>query len=308
MIHNQTNLSVALIVGVPLKPDTTPNGGFCPRIGGGTLNAFQIHYGYHPSPKNMTIDLTDIQLERYSRHILLDEIDWLGQARLLDAHALVIGCGGLGSACVPFLASSGVGHLTLVDADVIELSNLQRQTAYRTHDVGQAKVQALAQTIRALNPDVQVQTIQACVDEAQLLSLMPSVDVVVDCSDNFATRHAINRVCVHTKIPLVSGSAVRFEGQLAVYDARDESSPCYACAFEPTDNVSDGACATLGIFAPVVGVVGAMQASLALQVLLQLPVSTGQLQTYHALNHEWLSFKLARNPHCIVCRDDMVHK
>lgn len=256
----------------------------------------------------MTIDLTDIQLERYSRHILLDEIDWLGQARLLDAHALVIGCGGLGSACVPFLASSGVGHLTLVDADVIELSNLQRQTAYRTHDVGQAKVQALAQTIRALNPDVQVQTIQACVDEAQLLSLMPSVDVVVDCSDNFATRHAINRVCVHTKTPLVSGSAVRFEGQLAVYDARDMCSPCYACAFEPTDNVSDGACATLGIFAPVVGVVGAMQASLALQVLLQLPVPTGQLQTYHALNHEWLSFKLARNPHCTVCRDDTAHK
>ena len=246
-------------------------------------------------------ELTDPQLERYSRHILLDEIDWIGQARLLNGRVLVIGCGGLGSACIPFLASSGVGHLTIVDADVIELSNLQRQTAYRTQDIGQAKVITMAQTIHALNPEVQVQAVQARVDETQLLSLMQSVDVVVDCSDNFSTRHAINRACVHTKTPLISGSAVRFEGQLAVYDARDARSPCYACAFPPTENVSDGVCATLGIFAPVVGVVGAMQASLTLQILLQRPMPTGQLQTYHALHNEWLSFKLARNPHCAVC-------
>ncbi len=251
------------------------------------------------------IHLSDAQLERYSRHILLDEIDLAGQTRLIKARVLIIGCGGLGSACIPLLASSGVGHLTIVDNDVIELSNLQRQTAYHTSEVGQAKTLAMARAIHALNPDVRVKAIDARVDEVALLTLMQSVDVVVDCTDNFATRHAINRVCVHTKTPLVSGSAVRFAGQLAVYDARDELSPCYACAFEPQTNVNDGACATLGIFAPVVGVVGAMQAGLVLQVLLQLPYPIGQIQTYNAIESEWLTFKLTRNPDCTVCGVDV---
>ncbi|MBS1174455.1 MAG: molybdopterin biosynthesis protein MoeB [Burkholderiaceae bacterium] len=250
-------------------------------------------------------ELTDSQLERYSRHILLDEIDLAGQMRLLHLHALVIGCGGLGSACIPFLASSGVGYLTLVDADVIELSNLQRQTTYRTHDVGLAKVHSMAQAIHALNPDIQVQAVQEYVDETRLLTLVQSVDVVVDCTDHFSIRQAINRVCVRMNIPLVSGSAVRFEGQLAVYDARAIDSPCYACVFEPDVDVGDGAsCASLGIFAPVVGVIGAIQASLTLQILLHMPVATGQLQTYNALRNEWHSFKLTRNPHCTVCGEN----
>ncbi len=247
-------------------------------------------------------ELTDSQLERYSRHILLDEIDLAGQMRLLHAHVLVIGCGGLGSACIPFLASSGVGRLTVVDADVIELSNLQRQTVYRTHDVGLAKAHSMAHAIHALNPEIQVHAVQERVDETRLLTLAQSVDVVLDCTDNFMTRQAINRVSVRMGIPLVSGSAVRFEGQLAVYDARKIDSPCYACVFEPDAEIGDGAsCASLGIFAPVVGVMGAMQASLTLQILLQMPISTGQLQTYHALRNEWRNFKLTRNPHCAVC-------
>lgn len=246
-------------------------------------------------------ELTDPQLERYARHILLNQVDLSGQIRLLNSRVLLIGCGGLGSACLPFLASSGVGHLTFVDDDVVELSNLQRQTAYRTQDIGQAKVLAMAQTIQSLNPEVTVSAIQQRVDESQLTMLMQAADVVLDCTDNFETRHAINRACVRTKTPLVSGSAVRFDGQLAVYDARDAMSPCYACAFEPHAGVNDGDCATLGIFAPVVGVIGAMQANLALQVLLQLPIPTGQLQTYNALRHEWLTFNLMRKPHCIVC-------
>ncbi len=246
-------------------------------------------------------ELTDQQLERYSRHILLDAIDLPGQTLLLNARVLIVGCGGLGSACIPYLASSGVGHLTIVDSDLIELSNLQRQTTYRTDDIGQAKTLTMEKAIHALNPEIQVCVVQARVDQAQLFTLTQSVDVAIDCTDNFTTRHAINLACVHTKTPLVSGSAVRFEGQLAVYDARDSESPCYACAFPPANDVSDGACATLGIFAPLVGVIGAMQASLALQVLLRLPIPTGQLQSYNCLEHEWLSFKLERNPLCAVC-------
>lgn len=287
----------APIVGVLTFERTTTNGGCRLPFGGGTLMLFLLN-----ECKISMTELSDSQLERYSRHILLNQVDVSGQTRLLQSRVLVIGCGGLGSACVPFLASSGVGHLILVDDDLVELSNLQRQTAYRTQDIGNAKVVAMAQTIGSLNPDVQVLTLQERVDEKSLMLLMQSVDVVVDCTDNFETRHFINRICVLTKTPLVSGSAVRFEGQLAVYDARDITSPCYACAFENSvANTNDGACATLGIFAPVVGVIGVMQANLALQVLLQLPLPMGQLQTYNALTHEWLTFKLMRYVHCSVC-------
>lgn len=246
-------------------------------------------------------ELNDAQLERYSRHILLNEIDLTGQIRLLDAHVLIIGCGGLGSACIPLLASSGVGHLTLVDADVIELSNLQRQTSFHTADVGKAKVAVMARTIHALNPEIHVHALQEYITESRLLTLMQTVDVVLDCSDNFETRHAINRACVRTQTPLVSGAAVRFEGQLAVYDARDNDNPCYACVFEPHENAHDGACATLGIFAPLVHIIGAMQANLALQIILQLPVPVGQLHSYHALQHQWHSVNLTPNPQCTVC-------
>ena len=254
-----------------------------------------------------SVDLSDAQLARYSRHILLDAVDLAGQARLLDSHMLVVGCGGLGSSVIPYLAASGVGRLTLIDADTIELSNLQRQVSYRTADVGQSKSAVMAKWVNQLNPEVQVRGVNTRVGEEELVRLCSEsqVDVMLDCTDNFATRHAINRVAVQQHIPLVSGSAVRFDGQIALYDPRVASSPCYACAF-PEQNehapASDGACATLGIFSPLVGVIGAMQASLALRVVLSLADSSiGQLQTYDALNGEWLSFGLSKNSECPVC-------
>ena len=251
------------------------------------------------------MDLNDAQLARYSRHILLDAVDLTGQARLLSSHALVVGCGGLGASVIPYLAASGVGRLTIIDADTIELSNLQRQVSYRTADVRQSKSAVMANVVNQLNPEVQVRVVNTRIGLAELEQLCSEsqVDVIVDCTDNFATRHAINRVAVQRHIPLVSGSAVRFDGQIALYDARVAHSPCYACAFpEDSEAVSDGACATLGIFSPLVGVIGAMQASLALRVLLGLAdVSIAQLQTYDALNGEWLSFGLSKNPECPVC-------
>ena len=253
------------------------------------------------------MDLSDAQLARYSRHILLDAVDLTGQARLLSAHMLVVGCGGLGSAAIPILAASGVGRLTIIDADTIELSNLQRQVSYRTADVGQSKSMTIAKVIEQLNPDVRERVVNERNGWSELVQLCSEspVDVMLDCTDNFATRHAINRVAVQQHIPLVSGSAVRFDGQIALYDPRAAHSPCYACAF-PAQNehapVSDGACATLGIFSPLVGVIGAMQASLALRVVLGLADSSiGQLQTYDALNGEWLSFGLSKNSECPVC-------
>ena len=259
------------------------------------------------APDWTSVDLSDAQLARYSRHILLDAVDLAGQAQLLASHMLVVGCGGLGSSVIPYLAASGVGRLTLIDADTIELSNLQRQVSYRTADVGQSKSAVMAKWVNQLNPEVQVRVVNTRVGEGELVRLCSEsqVDVMLDCTDNFATRHAINRVAVQQHIPLVSGSAVRFDGQIALYDPRVASSPCYACAF-PEQNehapASDGACATLGIFSPLVGVIGAMQASLALRVVLGVADSSiGQLQTYDALNGEWLSFGLSKNSECPTC-------
>lgn len=257
------------------------------------------------APDWTSVDLSDAQLARYSRHILLDAVDLTGQARLLSAHMLVVGCGGLGSAAIPILAASGVGRLTIIDADTIELSNLQRQVSYRTADVGQSKSMTIAKVIEQLNPDVRVRVVNERIGLSELVQLCwkPPVDVMLDCTDNFATRHAVNRAAAQMKIPLVSGSAVRFDGQIALYDARVVHSPCYACAFpEHNESVSDGACAMLGIFSPLVGVIGTMQASLALRVVLGLADSSiGQLQTYDALNGEWLSFGLSKNSECPVC-------
>ena len=249
-------------------------------------------------------ELTDPQLARYARHILMDEIDIAGQAQLLQSHALIIGCGGLGSACAPYLAASGVGRLTIVDNDVIELSNLQRQVTYRTADIGASKSHTLRTHLNALNPEIEIISLQLRLDEKQLTALIinSGVDLLIDCTDNFTTRHVINRVATQLKTPLISGSAVRTEGQLAVYDARRDDAPCYACAFPETDTVSDGACATLGIFSPVVGIIGAYQANLALQVLLQWDgVPVGTLLHFDARAHSWTAFALSKNPECKVC-------
>ncbi|MEO6973709.1 MAG: molybdopterin-synthase adenylyltransferase MoeB [Rhodoferax sp.] len=246
--------------------------------------------------------MTDDQLLRYSRHILLDEIGIEGQERLLAAHALIIGAGGLGSPVALYLASAGVGHITLVDDDTVDLTNLQRQIAHTTARIGMAKVDSAMQSILAINPAVIVTPVQARADAALLSELVACADVVLDCCDNFATRHAVNAACVKQGKPLVSGAAIRFDGQLMVYDPRDAQSACYACIFPPDDNFEEARCATMGVFAPLVGIIGTMQAAEALKLLTQAgqPI-TGRLLMLDARSMEWNAMRVSRNAACGIC-------
>ncbi len=249
--------------------------------------------------------MTDDELLRYSRHILLDEIGVEGQTRLLGAHALVIGAGGLGSPVALYLATAGVGRLTLVDPDTVDLTNLQRQIAHATDRVGQPKVTSATAAIAALNPGVRVNALQQRADAAALDSLVTGCDVVVDCSDNFDTRQAVNMACVRHRVPLVSGSALRFDGQLAVFDPRQVDSPCYACLFPPAQPPEEVACATMGVFAPLVGVIGSLQAAEALRLLAGVgQPSAGRLLMFDALRTAWSEVKVPRQTGCPVCGPD----
>lgn len=246
--------------------------------------------------------MNDDQLLRYSRHILLDELGVEGQQRLLDSHALVVGAGGLGSPVALYLAASGVGRITLADHDTVDLTNLQRQIAHTTARIGQLKVDSAAQAMRELNPGMRVHALAHKLDAAQLDALLPDVDVVLDCCDNFATRQAVNAACVKHRVPLVSGAAVRLDGQLAVYDPRDADSPCYACVFPPDEAPEEVRCATLGVLAPLVGVVGAMQSLEAVKLLAGLGSRlTGRLQLIDGRRLETTEMRLRRNPACPVC-------
>lgn len=247
----------------------------------------------------MTMD--DAQLLRYSRHILLDEIGVEGQARLREAHALVIGAGGLGSPAAIYLATSGIGRLTLVDGDIVDLTNLQRQILHGTDDVGKSKAASGAATLLHLNPEVDVTTIEARVDAAALDVLVATADVVLDCSDNFATRHAVNRACVAHAKPLVSGAAIRFDAQIATFDRRDADAPCYACLFPESDDVEDVACSTMGVFAPLTGIVGSLQAAEALKLIIGLPSLSGRFVQLDARSMAWHALRLERDPSCAVC-------
>jgi molybdopterin/thiamine biosynthesis adenylyltransferase len=244
----------------------------------------------------------DSQLLRYSRHILLDDIGVEGQQRLIDSHVLIVGAGGLGSPVALYLAASGVGHLTIADHDAVDLTNLQRQIAHTTERVGQAKVASAAQAMHALNPEVRVTPLQHKLDATALDALVPTVQVVVDCCDNFATRQAVNAACVKHQVPLVSGAAIRMDGQLAVYDARDHTSPCYACIFPPNETPEEVRCATMGVLAPLVGVIGTMQAMETVKLLVGMGSRlTGKLQMLDGRGMEWNEMRLQRNPHCPVC-------
>jgi molybdopterin/thiamine biosynthesis adenylyltransferase len=246
--------------------------------------------------------VNDDQLLRYSRHILLDDVGIEGQQRLHDSHALVVGAGGLGSPVAMYLAASGVGHITLADHDVVDLTNLQRQIAHTTERVGQAKVHSAAQAMHALNPDVRITPLQEKLNAAELDNLVANANVVLDCCDNFQTRQAINAACVKHRVPLVSGAAIRMDGQLAVYDARDAASPCYACVFPPDNAPEEAQCATLGVLAPLVGVMGSLQAMEAVKLLSGIGSRlTGQLQLLDGRDLAWTSLRLARNAHCPVC-------
>jgi molybdopterin/thiamine biosynthesis adenylyltransferase len=246
--------------------------------------------------------MNDEQLLRYSRHLLLEEIDVAGQEKLLSSHALVIGAGGLGSAAAPYLAAAGIGHITLMDHDQVELTNLQRQIMHTNKSIGKSKVSSAQQFLEQLNTGIQIETIEAKATAALLDELLPSVDIVLDCTDNFASRHLINASCVKHQTPLVSGSALRFDGQISVFDPRNFISPCYACIFSPDDNFEEVSCSSMGIFAPLVGIIGAMQAAQALQVLIGFGEGlVGRMLLWNARTTQIDEFKISRNPECSVC-------
>src|SRR5438128_11259656 len=211
--------------------------------------------------------MDDGQLLRYSRHILLSELGVDAQERFAGAHALIVGIGGLGNPVAQFLAAAGVGTLTLVDADRVDLTNLQRQILFDTTALGRSKVEAAAARIAAVNPEVRVEPLALRVGLVELEDLTGRADVVIDCTDNFTTRHAINRACVAAKKPLVSGAAIRFDGQVAVFDTRDASRPCYHCLFGEGGELEETRCAIMGVFAPLVGIIGATQAAEALKIV-----------------------------------------
>ncbi|GIK85717.1 MAG: molybdopterin biosynthesis protein MoeB [Betaproteobacteria bacterium] len=246
--------------------------------------------------------MDDRQLLRYSRHLLLDELGPDAQARFASAHALIVGAGGLGNPAAQFLASAGVGTITLVDADEVDLTNLQRQILFAMADVGAPKVDAAARRMGAVNPEVRIVPLRERVGEPRLRELAAAADVVLDCTDNFATRHAINRACVQARRPLVSGAAIRFDGQLAVFDTREPSAPCYHCLFGEGDDLEETRCATMGVFAPLVGIVGAVQAAEALKLVAGVGRSlAGRLLLLDALAMEWRELRVPRDPACPVC-------
>ena len=223
-----------------------------------------------------------------------------GQERLRAAHALVIGAGGLGCPAALYLAASGIGKLTIADSDKVDLTNLQRQILYRTENVGAVKVEAAQAALKAINPDVEIVPLHQRVKDFS--KLVAGADVVLDCSDNFATRHALNRACVAAKKALVAGAAIRFDAQLMVFDLRQKTSPCYSCIFPEDAEVEEVQCSTMGVLAPLTGAIGAMQAMEAIKLVAGVGESlSGKLQVYDALRAEWRTVKVAKDAACAVC-------
>jgi len=246
----------------------------------------------------------DDHLLRYSRHILLNQIGLEGQQKLLAAQVLLVGAGGLGSPIALYLAAAGVGHLTICDNDTVDLTNLQRQIAHQTSAIGRNKAESAAQTAQAINPSIRVTALQQRADTNFLAQHIARVDLVIDASDNFATRHAINRVCVAHGKPLVSGAAVGFDGQVSVFDLRQAAAPCYHCLFPESGEAEEIRCATNGVFAPLVGIIGSTQAAEALKLLIGCGTSlNGQLLLLNSLDMTWRSVRLKRDPACTVCAD-----
>ncbi len=246
--------------------------------------------------------MNDDQLLRYSRHVLLNEIGVEGQERILGAHALVIGAGGLGSPALLYLASAGVGTITVLDHDTVDRTNLQRQIAHTEARVGEPKVMSAATAMAQINPEVQVRALQQRADAALLAELVPQVDVVLDCSDNFTTRQAVNAACVRARKPLVSGAAIGFDGQISVWDRRSGDTPCYACLFPPEAEVPEVRCAVMGVFAPLVGIIGTMQAAEALKLLAGVGSSlAGRLLMLDGRSMEFTEIRIQFQKHCSVC-------
>ena len=247
--------------------------------------------------------MTDDQLLRYSRHILLDDLGVEGQQRILDTHALVIGAGGLGSPAALYLASAGIGKLTLVDDDTVDFTNLQRQILHTQARVGLAKAESGRQALAAINPEINIIPCQQRLSGQALANAVATADLVLDCTDNFATRHAINRACVQHRKPLVSGAAIRFDGQISVYDLRRDDAPCYHCLFPEAEDVEEVRCATMGVFAPLTGIIGCMQAAEALKLAAGIGESlSGRLLLLEALSMTWRNIRFRQDADCPVCR------
>jgi adenylyltransferase/sulfurtransferase len=246
--------------------------------------------------------MDDDELLRYSRHILLPELGIEGQEKLLAARALVVGAGGLGSPVAIYLAAAGVGHLTLCDADRVDLTNLQRQIVHRQQSIGRPKVASAQATLAEVNSRIVVEALEERLEGERLDALVAASDVVLDCSDNFATRHAVNRACVAHAVPLVSGAAIRFDGQVAVFDTRAAENPCYACLFAEDAQSEELRCAVMGVFAPLTGIIGTIQAAEAIKLITGTgTVLAGRLLILDALSMQWRELRLARDPHCRVC-------
>ena len=247
--------------------------------------------------------MNDDQLLRYSRHILLPEIGIDGQERLLAARVLVVGAGGLGSPAAYYLASAGVGNLILADGDTVDLTNLQRQILHVTSAIGRAKVESGRDTLRRINPECEVTALAERLTGERLEAEVARADVVLDCTDNFASRHAINRACVALQKPLVSGAAIRFDGQIAVFDPRAADAPCYHCLFPEGADVEETRCAVMGVFAPLTGIIGSVQAAEALKLLIGCGESlAGRLLLLDGLAMRWREVRVPRDTACAVCR------
>lgn len=252
--------------------------------------------------------MNDQQLLRYSRHILLEEIGIEGQLRVISAKALIVGAGGLGSPAALYLAASGVGHITVIDDDIVDLTNLQRQILHTSDRVGQRKVASAKIALTQINPDIDIVALDERIMGERLNFLVNEATVVLDCSDNFATRHAINRACVENGVPLVSGAAIRFDGQVSVFDSRNSDSPCYACLFPENAETERVNCASMGVFAPLVGVIGAMQAAEALKLVCGAGNSlAGRLLMFDAKDAKWTSIAITRDAQCEVCGSASSH-
>jgi adenylyltransferase/sulfurtransferase len=245
--------------------------------------------------------MNDDQLLRYSRQIMLPQVDFAGQEKLLASRALVIGAGGLGSPAAMYLAAAGIGQLAIADHDVVDLSNLQRQLLHRNADIGRAKTASARDTLLSINPDILITALPVSLQDAALDEQVRLADVVLDCSDNFATRFSVNTACVNQRTPLVSGAAIRMQGQLAVFDSRKENSPCYSCLYKEGED-AEQTCAETGVLAPLVGIIGSMQALEAIKLILSVGNSlAGRLVVFDGLQHEWRTLKLLRDPACPVC-------
>lgn len=240
-------------------------------------------------------------LLRYSRHLLLNEISLEQQSQLQNSTILCVGCGGLAAAALPYLAGSGVGKLIIADDDIIDITNLPRQITYTEANIGSLKTQSMAAFLHARQANCEIVVLNQRLSATELAQLAPQADLIIDCSDNYATRQAVNAAAVAARKPLVSAAATRFDGQLAVYRADQNNQPCYACLFNNPENSNDS-CATFGVFAPLVGIMGSLQAAEALKILLNLPSQSGTLHCYQALSGTWQQFKISKNPYCPVCK------